>query len=66
MDICVDRDSPIAQFRIQQASGAAHAPEFLVECQLASIVRVGMFSGRKGAKQLPAKKVLAVLEGSWN
>lgn len=62
MDICVDRDLPIAQFRIQQASGAAHAPEFVVECQVASIVRVGVFSSKKGAKQLAAKKVLAVLQ----
>ncbi|XP_037029080.1 uncharacterized protein LOC119069209 [Bradysia coprophila] len=62
MDICVDRNLPIAQFRIQQASGAAHAPEFVVECQVASIVRVGVFSSKKGAKQLAAKKVLAVLQ----
>lgn len=62
MDICVDRNLPIAQFRIQQASGAAHAPEFVVECQVASIVRVGIFSSKKGAKQLAAKKVLAVLQ----
>lgn len=62
MDICVDRNLPIAQFRIQQASGAAHSPEFVVECQVASIVRVGVFSSKKGAKQLAAKKVLAVLQ----
>lgn len=62
MDICVDRQLPIAQFRIQQASGAAHSPEFVVECQVASIVRVGVFSSKKGAKQLAAKKVLAVLQ----
>lgn len=62
MDVCVDRNLPIAQFRIQQASGAAHAPEFVVECQVASIVRVGVFSSKKGAKQLAAKKVLAVLQ----
>lgn len=62
MDICVDRNLPIAQFRIQQASGAAHAPEFVVECQVGSIVRVGVFSSKKGAKQLAAKKVLAVLQ----
>lgn len=62
MDICVDQNLPIAQFSIQQASGAAHAPEFVVECQVASIVRVGVFSSKKGAKQLAAKKVLAVLQ----
>ncbi len=62
MDICVHQNLPIAQFRIQQASGQAHAPEFVVECQVASIVRVGVFSSKKGAKQLAAKKVLAVLQ----
>lgn len=62
MDICVERNLPIAQFRIQQASGAAHAPEFVIECQVASIVRDGVFSSKKGAKQLAAKKVLAVLQ----
>lgn len=62
MDLCVDRNLPIADFRIQQASGAAHAPEFVVECQVASIVRVGVYSNKKGAKQLAAKKVLAVLQ----
>lgn len=62
MDVCVDRNLPIAQFRVLQASGAAHAPEFVVECQVASIVRVGVFSSKKGAKQLAAKKVLAVLQ----
>lgn len=62
MDLCVDRNLPIAEFRIQQASGAAHAPEFRVECQVASIVRVGVFSNKKGAKQLAAKQVLAVFQ----
>lgn len=62
MDLCVERNFPIAHFQIQQASGAAHAPEFVVECQVASIVRVGIFSSKKGAKQLAAKKVLAVLQ----
>lgn len=62
MDICVDRNLPIAQFQIQQASGAAHAPEFVVECQVSSIIRVGVFSSKRGAKQLAAKQVLAVLQ----
>lgn len=62
LDICVERNLPIAQFQIQQASGMAHAPEFIVECQVASIVRVGKFSSKRGAKQLAAKQMLEVLQ----
>lgn len=61
LDICVQRDYPIASFVVQQAYGAAHAPEFRVECRVASIVRVGTFSTKKRAKQIAAQAMLDVI-----
>lgn len=62
LDICVQRDWPIAQFTVQQAFGAPHSPEFTVECRLASMVRVGTFSTKKGAKQIAAQEMLNVIQ----
>lgn len=62
LDLCVQRDWPIAQFNVQQAFGSAHAPEFRVECRVASMVRVGTFSTKKGAKQIAAQAMLHVVQ----
>lgn len=62
LDLCVQRDWPIAQFNVQQAFGSAHAPEFRVECRVASMVRVGTFSTKKGAKQIAAQAMLQVVQ----
>lgn len=62
LDLCVQRDWPIAQFTVQQAFGSAHAPEFRVECRVASMVRVGTFSTKKGAKQIAAQEMLHVVQ----
>lgn len=62
LDLCVQRDWPIAQFHVQQAFGSAHAPEFRVECRVASMVRVGTFSTKKGAKQIAAQAMLHVVQ----
>lgn len=62
LDICVQRAWPIASFTVQQAFGTAHAPAFRVECRLASMVRVGTFSTKKGAKQLAAQEMLRVVQ----
>lgn len=62
LDICVQRDWPIATFTVQQALGTAHAPEFRVECRVASMVRVGTFSTKKGAKQIAAQEMLQVVQ----
>lgn len=62
LDICVQRDWPIASFTVQQAFGTAHAPEFRVECRVASMVRVGTFSTKKGAKQIAAQEMLQVVQ----
>lgn len=61
LDICVQRDWPIAVFTVQQAYGTAHAPAFRVVCRLASMERVGTFSTKKGAKQLAAQEMLRVV-----
>lgn len=62
LNICVQRDMPIAQFNVQQACGQPHAPEFTVECRVASIARVGTYSTKKGAKQIAAQAMLDVLQ----
>lgn len=61
LDICVQNQYPIASFVVQQAYGTAHAPEFRVECRVASIVRVGTYSTKKRAKQIAAQAMLDVL-----
>lgn len=53
---------PIFSFKVQQACGAPHAPEFTVVCELASIKRQGTFSTKKGAKQMAAQIMLDVVQ----
>lgn len=62
LDICVSRDWPIATFTVQQAYGTAHAPEFRVECRVASMVRIGTSSTKKRAKQIAALEMLRVIQ----
>lgn len=62
LDICVSRDWPLATFDVQQACGAPHAPNFTVECRIASLVRIGSFSTKKGAKQIAAQEMLDVIQ----
>lgn len=66
LDLCVQREWPIAVFTVQQAFGAPHAPEFTVECRVASITRVGTFSTKKGAKQIAAQEMLNVIQQMSN
>lgn len=49
-----------------QASGQPHAPEFTVVCRLASIQRTGIFSTKKGAKQIAAQLMLKVVQNLPN
>lgn len=62
LDICVSRDWPLATFTVQQACGAPHSPSFTVECRIASLVRIGNFSTKKGAKQIAAQEMLDVIQ----
>lgn len=61
LDKCVVNDWPLAQFNDLQGYGAPHAPEFMVECRLASLVRIGKFKTKKGAKQIAAQQILDAL-----
>lgn len=61
LDICVQKDWPHATFELRKACGTAHAPFFEFECRIASLVRVGGASTKKGAKQIAAQEVLNVV-----
>lgn len=47
---------------MQQACGEPHRPVFTVLCQLSSIKRTGVFSTKKGAKQIAARLVLEIIQ----
>lgn len=53
---------PLHSFKVMQASGEPHRPEFIVICQMASIKRVGKFTTKKGAKQNAALAMLEVVQ----
>lgn len=61
LDICVLKDWPHATFELRKACGTAHAPFFEYECRIASLVRIGGFSTKKGAKQIAAQEMLSVV-----
>lgn len=61
LDICVQKDWPHASFELRKACGTAHAPFFEYECRIASLVRVGGSSTKKGAKQIAAQEMLNVI-----
>lgn len=50
------------RFEVQQACGEPHRPVFTVLCQLSSIKRTGVFSTKKGAKQIAARLVLEIIQ----
>lgn len=47
---------------MQQAYGEPHRPVFTVICQLSTIKRTGIFSTKKGAKQIAARAVLDIVQ----
>lgn len=47
---------------MQQAYGEPHRPVFTVFCQLSSIKRTGIYSTKRGAKQLAARAVLNIVQ----
>lgn len=61
LDICVQKDWPHATFELRKACGTAHNPFFEYECRIASLVRVGGSSTKKGAKQFAAQEMLNVI-----
>lgn len=61
LDICVQRNWPLAMFKFRIACGPARRPYFECECRIASLVRVGGFSTKKAAKQIAAQKMLDVI-----
>lgn len=62
LDICIQRNWPIARFEVLQAYGEPHKPIFTVICQVASIKRTGTASTKKTAKQIAAREMLAILQ----
>lgn len=61
LDLCVQRDWPIASFTLMKAGGASHAPSFTIECRVATIARCASSSTKKAAKHLAAEAMLAVI-----
>nr|AFX89026.1 R2D2 isoform a [Mayetiola destructor] len=62
LDICVQRNWPIALFEEMQAYGEPHRPRFTIVCSLSSIQRTGTSTTKKSAKQLAAKAMLDVVQ----
>ncbi|XP_031621587.1 uncharacterized protein LOC116339698 [Contarinia nasturtii] len=62
LDICVQRQWPVAKFDVMQACGEPHRPEFTVVCQLAHIKCTGTSSTKKGAKQIAAQSMLSFVQ----
>lgn len=56
--VCISLHS----FKVMQASGEPHRPEFTVICEMASIKRTGKFTTKKGAKQNAAAAMLEVVQ----
>lgn len=56
------RNFCFTRFDVQQACGQPHAPSFTIVCRLASIQRSGVFSTKKGAKQIAAQSMLNVIQ----
>lgn len=61
-DICVQRNTPLPQFNLVNATGPSHNPDFTYECRVASVIRLAKHSTKKGAKQLAAYKMLQVFQ----
>lgn len=62
LDMCVQRDWPIATFTLMKAGGASHAPSFTIECRVATIARCATSSTKKAAKHLAAEALLTVID----
>lgn len=62
LDLCIQREWPIAEFTLMNADGESHSPQFTIECRVASIARTGTASSKKMAKHLAAQALLAVIE----
>lgn len=62
LDICVERNWPLAQFQEIQASGPSHCPEFTYRCTLSSLCREAKAPKKKDAKQKAAVLMLQVIQ----
>lgn len=62
LDLCIQRELPIAQFEDIQAYGPSHCPEFTVRCSIASLVREATAPTKKLAKTRAATAMLQVLQ----
>ncbi|CRK90018.1 CLUMA_CG003743, isoform A [Clunio marinus] len=64
-DYCAQRNYHKPEFRCVSTYGASHAPTFIFECKLNSIVKQAEAKSKKMAKQLSAKLVLDELLKSY-
>lgn len=62
LDMCVERNWPLAKFDEIQASGPSHCPEFTFRCTLSSLVREAKAAKKKDAKQKAAQLMLQVIQ----
>lgn len=62
LDICVQRNMPLPQFNLVNATGPSHSPNFTYECRVAHVIRLASHSTKKGAKQLVASKLLQIVQ----
>lgn len=62
LDMCVERNWPLAKFEEIQATGQSHCPEFTFRCTLSSLVREAKAPKKKDAKQKAAQLMLQVIQ----
>lgn len=62
LDMCIERNWPLAKLEEIQASGPSHCPEFTFRCTLSSLVREATAPKKKDAKQRAAQLMLQVIQ----
>lgn len=61
LDMCVERNWPLAEFTEIAATGPSHCPEFTVRCTLASLMREAKAPTKKLAKGKVATMMMEVI-----
>lgn len=62
LDYCVHRDFPKPEYVDKKQIGPSHAPEFTIECHVASVTTVAIENNKKMARHSAAQKMLSELK----
>lgn len=63
-ELCQSRNWPLPQYEVAEKTGPAHAPLFIVRCDAGNHSATGSEYSRRGAEQLAAQAILALLEAN--